>query len=191
LLGVVYVAVPGMLGTITQLFTGISSDTSAASRTDSYALAGQFIARAPVFGRGFATFLPAYRILDNQYLGTLIEMGVVGLVSVLALFLTGMWTAWRLRRQMAASPRRQLGHALLASVAAGALSFAFFDAFSFPQVAGLMFFVLGCVGAARRLAVSPNVEKVLVAGSPLLTPTGRIPLLGLTAHGRSTRTSST
>ena len=49
----------------------------------SYAIAGEFIGRAPIFGRGFSTFLPSYRILDNQYLGLLIETGIVGLVAFL------------------------------------------------------------------------------------------------------------
>ena len=48
----VYVAIPGMLGTLTRLFTGISDDGSALSRTDSYSLAWDFISRAPVFGEG-------------------------------------------------------------------------------------------------------------------------------------------
>ncbi len=74
-LGGVYVAVPGLLGTLVGLFTGIGSDDSAASRTNSYDLAGSFISRAPALGRGFSTFLTQYRILDNQYLGLLIETG--------------------------------------------------------------------------------------------------------------------
>ncbi|HST64960.1 MAG TPA: O-antigen ligase family protein [Mycobacteriales bacterium] len=65
-LALVFVAVPGMLGTLFGLFSGIGSDSSAQSRTGSYALAATFIERAPVFGRGFQTFLPEYRILDNQ-----------------------------------------------------------------------------------------------------------------------------
>src|SRR2546430_13733022 len=60
------------------LFTGISRDDSALSRTDSYAVAGAFISRAPLLGRGPATWLPPYRILDNQFLGSLIEIGVGG-----------------------------------------------------------------------------------------------------------------
>jgi hypothetical protein len=38
-------------------------------------------------------------------------------------------------------------------VAASAVSFAFFDAFSFPLLAGLTFLVLGMVGAMHQLTI--------------------------------------
>jgi O-antigen ligase len=152
LLMFVYVTVPGILGTILGLFTGISGDDSARSRTDSYSLAGQFISHQPIFGRGFFTFLPEYRILDNQYLGTLIEMGIVGLVAVLTLFVTGLVVARRTHNSTWDPQERLLSQALMASLAAGAISFAFFDAFAFPMVASLMFVLLGVIGSQRRLS---------------------------------------
>lgn len=192
----VFVAMPGMIGTMVGLFSGIGSDTSAQSRVGSYAIAGQFIERAPVFGRGFATFLPIYHILDNQYLGVLIELGVAGLVSLLALFLTGILVARRIRRRSTDPSTRSLGQALAASLAAGAASFALFDAFSFAMTAGLVFFVLGMIGALHRLQAlgiadpgtqpdGPEPEglvalrslRTLATGSLRLPPlTGGIPL---------------
>lgn len=146
----VYVAIPGMLGTLTQLFTGISGDGSARSRTDSYSLALDFIARSPLFGRGFSTFLPEYRILDNQYLGLLIEVGIVGVLAVLALFLVAFASARTVRRTSTDPATRSLAQALIAMVAAGVFSFATFDAFGFPQVASLVFLGIGCIGALRN-----------------------------------------
>ena len=157
LFAVVYVTVPGLLGTLKGLFGGISSDSSALSRTGSYQLAGQFIARAPVTGRGFSTFLPSYRILDNQYLGILIELGVVGLAAVLLLFLSGVLTARAVRQDSRDPVTRQLAQSVAASIAAGCLSFALFDAFSFPMVSGLMFLMLGLAGALRELDGAPRV----------------------------------
>ena len=81
-----------------KLFTGISQDDSARSRTDSYALAFDFIQQRPFFGRGFSTFLPTYRIIDNQYLGLLIETGVVGLLAFISLLVTALVVAGRLSR---------------------------------------------------------------------------------------------
>jgi O-antigen ligase len=153
-----FVLVPGLLGTLTGLFTGISSDSSAQSRTGSYPLAWEFISRAPLFGRGFPTFLPEYRILDNQYLGILIDMGVVGCVALVSLFVTGVLTARRVRRDSRDPAERQLAQALAASVASAGISFAFFDAFSFPMASGLLFFILGCVGTLRRLARSRQAQ---------------------------------
>jgi len=149
---VVFVAVPGMLGTMVRLFTGISGDSSAQSRTDSYSLTLQFIARAPIAGRGLSTFLPAYRILDNQYLGTLVNSGIVGLVALVGLILTVLVQAQRMSRQLPSAVDRSLARALMATAAVGGVSCATFDAFSFPQVAGMFFFAIGCIGALHRHA---------------------------------------
>ncbi len=178
LFGATFVLVPGMLGTLAGLFTGIGDDSSAASRTGSYALAGEFISRSPFFGRGLATFLPEYRILDNQYLGTTIELGFIGLVALLGLFLTGLVTAWAVRRRTEDQATRQLAQALLASLAAGAVSFAFFDAFSFPMVAGLTFLVLGAISCLDMVTPRPAPETPPMTGSDAFgTPPSGQPLL--------------
>ncbi len=147
---VVYLAVPGLLGTMLRLFTNISSDSSAQSRTDSYGLAFTFIGRAPIFGRGLSTFLPSYRILDNQYLGTLIEAGIVGLLALLGLFIAVIVEAHRMSVRLPREEDRDLARSLMASVASAALACATFDAFGFPQVAGALFFAIGCIGALNR-----------------------------------------
>jgi polysaccharide biosynthesis protein PslJ len=146
-----FVIVPGFLGTITRLFTGISKDTSARSRTDSYAMAWEFVERAPLTGRGFLTFMPEYRILDNQYLGMLIDTGFLGSAALIALFTTGVVVAVRQRRRSEEDEVRSLALSLAASVSAAAVSFFFFDAFSFPMLAGVTFLVLGLIGALHSL----------------------------------------
>lgn len=158
LAGVLYVTVPGLIGTLTGLFTGISNDSSAQSRTGSYTLAGQFISHAPIFGRGFLTFLPAYRILDNQYLGVIIDIGFVGLFALLGLFVTSIVTARGVRRRSVDRDTRQLAQASAASIASIACGYALFDAFSFPMAAMMTFFVLGVAGALRRLSTESAVS---------------------------------
>lgn len=153
LLLVVYLGVPGLLGTMIRLFTGIAADDSARSRTDSYALAWQFISHWPVFGRGVSTFLPMYRILDNQYLGLVIETGIVGLVTFLILVVTGIRVATKLRKASTDATTRSLALALIATVAAAACAYATFDAFGFPQVAGLTFFALGCISTLHAATI--------------------------------------
>ena len=157
------IARPGFIQTISDLFAGASSDPSILSRTDSYPIAWSFIEHAPVFGRGMGTFLAAYWILDNQFLGSLIELGVVGLTCMLLLFLCGGVTAWQLRKaevppESIASPASRLAPALAAAIAAGCLSFAFFDAWSFYWVPSMLFLLFGCVGALRRLALEDAVK---------------------------------
>ena len=155
----VYVAVPGLLGAISGLFLGIAADGSAQSRTDSYAVAVDYILRAPVFGRGFSTFLPQYRILDNQYLLLLIEIGIVGTLAILVLFGTTLVTAIRTRHRTQDPRTRSLLQSLIALVAAGALSFGTFDAFAFPQVTGLLFLGIGLIGAVSN-TVNSSVRQV-------------------------------
>ena len=151
LAGLLYVAVPSLLGTIAGLFTGIASDTSALSRTGSYALVLEFFQRSPVFGRGFLTFLPQYRILDNQYLGLLVDLGLLGLGALLALFLVTILTMIRLRLRNEAPSVRSAAQSLAAGLAAGAASFALFDAFSFPMAASCTFLLIGSATSLARL----------------------------------------
>jgi O-antigen ligase len=157
-LGAVYVMLPGVLGTMLRLFTGISEDDSARSRTDSYALAFELIRQNPMFGRGLSTFLPSYRILDNQYLGLLIEAGIVGLVAFLALLVTALVVALRLSRTLPDPSDRSLARSLMATIACAALSCATFDAFGFPQVSGMLFFAIGAIGALIRLGGLASME---------------------------------
>ena len=160
-LGLVYLTIPGLLGTLRNLFTGLFSDSSTTSRTDSYSEVGQFVAERPVFGRGFGTFLPSYHIVDNQYLVMLISTGVLGTVAFLLVFLVGIFTARGVRRRSSSPATRGLAQSLAASVAVAAAASATFDALSFPMAAGTMFLVLGCVGAMWRLyVVAPEAGSV-------------------------------
>lgn len=146
----VYLAVPGLLGTFTRLFTGISDDGSVLSRTDSYDYAAEFVRRSPLIGRGFSTFLPMYRILDNQFLGSLIETGILGAAALVGLLITGITVALRARRG-ASEAVRSLGISLAASIAAAACGFATFDALGFAQTAFAFFLLLGVIGALAQL----------------------------------------
>lgn len=147
----------GFFGTLVGLFGGIGTDSSTTSRLYSYSVAWSFITRSPVFGRGTGTFLPEYWILDNQYLGSLIEIGVVGLGCLLLLFVSGIRGAWRAPGPSGGAPvTSRLGPVIAASIASGAAGFAFFDAFSFPQVPSLLFVMLGCAGALRRLSLEDS-----------------------------------
>lgn len=150
----IYVTVPGLLGAILGLFTGAGEDPSVASRTGSYGVAGAFIANSPWLGRGFGTFLPKYWILDNGYLGLLIEGGVIGLVGLLVVIVVGVLAARRARALSSCPDDRQLSSAIMASIVAAAAGMAFFDTFAFPQSAGGLFLVLGLAGAMRRLKTS-------------------------------------
>ncbi len=147
------VSVHGLLGTFVGLFSNQgAAQASTQSRTNAFSSAGPFIAQHPWFGRGFGTFLPqTYFFTDDQYLNSIIVTGVIGLLALLALFVTG-WIIARSARRLAIDPEaRDLAQCLAASIAVAAVSFATYDALSFTISAGLTFLLLGCTGAMWRL----------------------------------------
>jgi O-antigen ligase len=153
LTGVVFVLAPGVLASLGRLFLSIgSTDTSAQSRTDSYGMAAEYIGHSPVLGRGFATFLPSYRILDNQLLGLLIEVGVVGLLAFLGMIAVAAWCGIRTRKRSTDPVAAQLGQACAAGLCAGVVSLALFDGLAFPMSGCMIFLLAGVSGAGWRIA---------------------------------------
>jgi polysaccharide biosynthesis protein PslJ len=149
----VWLAKPSIVGIVSGLFGQLGTDQSSKSRANAYTEAAPHIAHHPWFGQGFGTFLPStYFFVDNQYLTSVLETGFVGATALVVLFLTGWLTARSARLAAADAQTRDLGQSLAASVAAAALCFATFDALSFSIAPGLCFLILGCVGAAWRLA---------------------------------------
>ena len=145
--------------------------------------AGPYISQHPWFGRGFGTFLPAtYFFTDDQYLLGTIEFGIVGVLCLLTLFITGLVTARKVRRITADPVYRDLGQAMTASVAVAMVTFATFDALSFAIASGLVFMLLGCTGAALRILRSEAApaSRRNRSGRPRLTA-GRLRSL---AHPR-------
>ena len=145
-------AKPGLLGTIKSLFLHAGQDPSIQNRVGDYTAAGHYISQSPIIGRGFFTFLPEiYRTLDNQYMGTLIESGILGLAALLSLMIVGISVAATVRKRVRDTATRSLAQALLASMAVALVTFFTFDAFAFPMATGVMFILLGAVGALGGL----------------------------------------
>jgi O-antigen ligase len=143
---------PSLLSSFATLFGRLGNDQSSLSRADAYSEAAPYIAAHPWLGQGFQTFFPqTYFFVDNQYLTSLIETGVLGLLALVTCFATGWFTARSVRATATDVRQRDLGQCLAASIAVGAVCFASFDALSFSIAAGLFFLLLGCVGAAWRL----------------------------------------
>lgn len=156
--GLLAMAVPGLWGSIRGMFVTAADDPSILSRTNSFAMAEHFFAMSPLIGRGYGTFLPKYRIFDNNYLGVLVSGGVVGLATFIAIPITAIVVLLRARRRWADEQSRDLALALTAGIAAGAASFAFFDSFGFPMTMGTFFLTLGIAGALIRLHPPDPVE---------------------------------
>lgn len=149
---VMWLAIPGLVGTLRNLFTNAGTDPSVTDRTARYARIGGLLAHHVVFGRGLGTFIPSrYFILDNQYIGTTLETGLVGLAALLLVMVVSYGSARGARRLMSDPVERDLAQSLAASAAVALVVFFTFDALSFPMVPGLMFLLLGCNGALWRL----------------------------------------
>jgi polysaccharide biosynthesis protein PslJ len=142
---------PGVLGTMLSLFTAWNDDTSVGARASRYTRFGHYFSDSPIIGRGFHTLLPTTFTLDNQYLLTLIEVGIVGLVALLGVLGVGFALARRARRASDDPATRDLGQSLAAAIAVPAIAFGTFDALSFPVACIATFFVVGAAGALWRI----------------------------------------
>ena len=147
---------PGLLARIGELFTGVSSDISTRTRISDYDGVLPYLAETPWLGRGPGTFLPGrYLILDNQFLLTLVDAGLLGLLALLALLVGALCIAYLLRGRLLAAGEvasADLVGSLAAALGALAVSFAFFDIFSFTMATGLLALLLGCLGALWRVS---------------------------------------
>jgi hypothetical protein len=169
-----FVVTPNLFKSIIGLFSGASEDPSITSRTGSFDMAAEFLSRAPLFGRGLGTFLPRYRIFDNQYLVLLVTVGIVGTAAFLALGVTAVVTLVRLLRTLRAARDRDLATTLVAALAVGYVSLALFDAFAFPMTMGTLFLLLGSAGALRRLCRTTRGQES-ARPRPARTPGGGNP----------------
>jgi hypothetical protein len=164
---VVNLAVPATLGTIKASFFpagGLVAEQSsdpggdAGNRLSDLGPGLEEAKKTPLFGQGWGTRVPerldpakTRRILDNQWLGVLLEAGWVGVAAWWWFFLRNV------RLLGGAAVRDPTEHGwLLAGLAASILAFAVgmftYDAFAFPQATLLMFVMVGLGIAARRLA---------------------------------------
>lgn len=152
---------PGLLGTLLGLFRNAGNDDSVRYRTHDYETAREAISANPFLGRGVGTwYAPKRVVFDNQYLLTLVESGVIGLLAVLGILFAAMYAA----RQVALLSRqvpdltgtrasdRDLALSLAASLTAVLPTYATFDFAAFATVNALMFLLAGIAGALLRAA---------------------------------------
>lgn len=143
---------PGLIGTIRSLFTNLGNDPSISGRTDDYSVVLQLYAENPWFGRGLFTFVPRYyRILDNQLLMILIELGLFGLIALVLAIGSAFFGALLARRRTVDPALRHLALAVAAAICGIALSYATFDAWGFPLATGLGFLLFGLAGSTANL----------------------------------------
>jgi hypothetical protein len=171
-----YVALPNALGSLKSAFFpqgGLLAEQEQVVPQDPQFANGRLadigpalaLVRAhPILGQGFGTRIvdgpnPNAALLDNQWLGTVLETGLVGLLALVSLFVISI------RRLVRDAKRNQdaggwLSVGLAAALTGYALSMLSYDTFSFVQIAFLLFIVLALSAAhlmrgASRVDVRP------------------------------------
>ncbi len=170
---VVHFALPGALGSFRISFAPkgglVAQQTNAPVGSGRIATLGPALQREfvpnPILGEGFGTRIttpddvvpvPNAPILDDQWLGTLLETGVVGALSLLWLFVRFVRRLGR-EAKHDRGPRGWLLACLAASVAAFAESMLTYDALSFTQATFLLFIFIG-IGCATYALPATSVE---------------------------------
>jgi cell division protein FtsW (lipid II flippase) len=171
----VFMSAPGVIGTLTTFFKAGTRDDSVMARIYDYPEVERLVHQAPWFGHGGGTYLPEnpMYILDNQYLKTAIELGLVGMLVLVAYFLVPVICALVARRHSDDPELRLLCAALAgAALAAGACSVTF-DSLSFPMFSNIYAVVIGLIGACWRLAaVGTTPATARARGRPIATYLG-------------------
>lgn len=143
--------VPGLVGTLSNLFLQSGSDSSVQARLSDVDPVLEMLSQHPVLGFGPGTLtVDEYVLLDNEYYMTALAAGLPGLVLLMVMVCTGNLVARRAVRG-ADEVTRRLGFALAGAFTAGGVALATFDGFSFRIFTGLFFLLLGCIGALWRI----------------------------------------
>jgi hypothetical protein len=137
----------GVVGFFVKLFTQGSGDDSLLHRTLARQAAYALINAHPLVGMGLGSYdTTRYPILDNQYLGLLVETGIVGLIGFLCYLGTAAWGAFA-----RGSTHRDLGAALGAGIVAYAVINLILDTGGFLQISALAAILVGLTGALHRI----------------------------------------
>jgi polysaccharide biosynthesis protein PslJ len=151
-IGVFRAMVPGLLGTLKSLFLVGEDDPSIAGRTEDYAQIPGLLDGHVWLGRGLGTFQPTkYFFLDNQYLGSLLEGGLLAFLVLIGVYVTGMCVARGVRHRSGDPSLRGLAQAIVGAIGALGVSAVTFDELGFLQTAFVLFLLLGCAGALWTL----------------------------------------
>jgi O-antigen ligase len=145
---------PGLLGTVTYMFTGADEDPSISGRTDDYELIGHWFAQRPWLGRGPNSLVPElYQglVLDNQWLYTLVTQGLVGVIVFAGMHITAITLAVVAWRRSERDEDRHLCAALVSSQVVSLLVAATVDSLWFTTFAVTAFLLMGACGTVWRL----------------------------------------
>ena len=164
----IHVLAPQALGSLVQQLhpQALNGVLSTRDRASDYAGVAPDITAHPLFGRGYKSFDPlSYRILDNEYLGLVVGVGLVGLAAYLVLLACSLREAHALARR---GPPELVPTAIAGAgtVAVVIVSTGLFDLLSFPHVPYLFLFLVGLlVSAGSAEATGPEPTWMPAGGA--------------------------
>jgi O-antigen ligase len=162
-----FIAVPGFVGTLTEALSADTSDPSIATRVNNYPRVARMIDDRPLFGVGPGNYTAhgALQILDNQYLNSIVSMGVIGLACVFVYLVLPGVAALHSARHAVSPALRCLAGASAAGLFVAAVCSVTFDSLSFPTFALSYPLLVGLSGAIWILV--KNEGRALEQGPPL------------------------
>jgi O-antigen ligase len=152
LIVILHVLAPGAIGNLRQQLQPdrLTGTNSTQQRSNDYDAVAPDIRSHPALGRGYGSYDHLkYRILDNQYLGLLVTVGIVGTASYILMLLAGMVSAHRARKRAKAVPPPLMA-AASGAIASFIVGSALFDVLSFAHVTYMVMFILGLIVAAQH-----------------------------------------
>ncbi len=162
-------AMPGTLGSLRESFfpsggvvaqqKGLAGDCSSSGRVADLGPSFELIGKQPFLGYGFGTRITTGAntnacILDNQWLSTMLDVGIFGALAWLWVFVATVRRLGR-RAKHDDSPTGWLLVGITASVTTYGVGMLTFDALGFIQVTLFLFIILGLGAAAARNAGWP------------------------------------
>lgn len=138
------------------VLTGGSQDASFASRTNGLDYAFDVLPDHLWFGQGIGTYdVQKQPVLDNYYLGRVVEGGLVGLLALVALLLGTLFVAVAARRRFTEIGDHSTGelvNGLVGSITAFVVIGLILDVPGFQQISSLQYLLIALAGVAATAA---------------------------------------
>jgi hypothetical protein len=131
---ILFLTIPGLMGTLGASLTAGKADPSISTRTDNIPRVERMVWERPLLGKGPGNYVPdtATHILDNQYFGAAVTMGLVGAACTFVFLTLPGLTSLHAARCATAPVLKGLAAAISAGGIVAATCSATFDSLSFP-----------------------------------------------------------
>ena len=141
---------PASVNALWSTILGSGNDESISGRTEDYAAVSEQFHRDPWFGLGLGGYPPTeYRFLDNEWLQSIVQGGIVGLTAMILLASGGIaGMTWALRQARSAG-ERDMAFAVGGSFIGIMASSLTFDLFSFQQATFVFFILFGLLWSVQ------------------------------------------